>query len=286
MTNETRIILPDFEKYKENYSFRNRTGLAPQTRAIAFCMDAAGIKKLATREDMHELIVRMVFLFKPMRIVETYLLKGYFFYFNLPGRKTFFIPEDLQKHIGMELIGPQTKQLTRNEWIKKQSKIRCTKGVKEAIKHFVLLSRITWILTDDNDEDCQGFKWYYPWTGKLKEELNIARILADKIATQIDEIHFEQYRELNNKAAGIDGIRNEQIETELPLIYGDRKQTNEIENKAEERPLAKTENERLPKFIIEEMTPDNQKKAGYIPWPFPKGSARRREYHRIDPSWN
>jgi hypothetical protein len=286
MTNETRIILPDFEKYKENYNCRNRTGLAPQTRALAFCMDAAGIKKLATREDMHELIVRMVFIFKPMRIVETYLLKGYFFYFKLPGRKTFFIPDDLQKHIGMELTGPLTKQLTRNEWITKQSRIRCNKDVKEAMKHFVLLSRITWILTDDNDEDCQGFKWYYPWTGKLKEELNIARILADKITTEIDEIHFEQYRELNNNATGINGIPNEMLETELPLIYGDRKQSDETKNKTEERLLSKKRNEGMSGFNINDTNCHQTFTINYIPWPFSESTERQMKNNKTDPHSN
>lgn len=284
MTNETRIILNNYEKYKENYSFRNRTGLAPQTRAIAFCMDAAGIKKLTTREDIHELIVRMVFLFKPLRIVETFLLKGYFIHFKVPGRNTFFIPADLQKHIGMELIDPQIKQLTRDEWIQKQDRIRCNKDVKEAMKHFVILSRVTWILKDDGN--CQGYKWYYPWSGKLKEELNIARILADKITTEIDEIHFEQYRELISNATGINEIRNEPIETELPLIYGDRRQTNETKNKNKERPLTKTMNEELSGFKINNLNYHQNFKINYIPWPFSESTERQMKIDKTNPNSN
>jgi len=285
MTNETTVIITDYEKYKENYTYRNRTGLAPQTRILAFCMDAAGIKKLATREDMHELIVRMAILFKPMRMTETFFRRKYFFHFTVMGRNTFFITDDLQKHIGMELTDPQTEQLTRDEWLQKKGEIRWNKNIQEAMTIFIVLSRITWQMLSD-DEDRQGYKWYYHRPDKLTMELNNALILADTITPEIDEIYFEKYRELKNNKTGINGSRNEQTKTELPIKYMGRKPTNETKNNTNERPSDKTRNDELPKFIIEDMTPDKKKKVDYIPWPFAEGWARRKECHRIDPSWN
>jgi hypothetical protein len=285
MTTETSIILTDFEKYKENYTFRNRAGLAPQTRLLAFCMDATGIKKLASREDMHELIVRMAILFKPMRMTETFFIKEYFFHFTVLGRNTFFILDDLQKHIGMELIDTQTEQLTRGEWLQEIGGIRWDRNVKEAMTTFIVLSRITWRMLSD-DEDRQGYKWYYPRPGKLTMELNNARILADTITAEIDEIHFKKYQEHINNKTGINENRNEKTKIELPIIYGARRPANEIKNKPKNRPSSNTRDEEVPGFTIKEMKPNKKSEDGFIPWPFPKGSARRREYHRIDPSWN
>lgn len=283
MTNEATIILTDYEKYKENYSFRNRTGLAPQTRAIAFCMGAAGIKKLNTREDMHELILRMAILFKPMKMTETFFLKEYFFHFSVLGRNTFLIADDLQKHIGTELNDPQTEKLTRDEWLKKLGEIRWNRNVMEAMMHFINLSRVTWRMLTDA-EDRPGYKWYYPRPGKLKMELNNASILADTIISKIDEMHFENYRECNNNSTAINETGNQSAKIELPLIR-DRQPASETQDKKEEKPPAYIREE-LPKFIIEEMTPDKRKKAGYVAWPFAEGTARGWEYYGIDPRLN
>lgn len=280
MTTETRIIITDYEKYKEIYTNRNRAGLAPQTLALAFCMDAAGIEKLATREDMNELIVRMAILFKPMRITETILIKKYIFYLKIPGRNLFLIPEDLQNHIGMQLTGTQTEKITRDEWLQKHGGIRWSMNVKEAMMNFTILSWITWRMLT-NDEDRQGFKWYYPRPGKLAMELNNARILADTITNEIDEKHFEHYRELTSNESETNGGSDKTIKTELPIQNRTRKQTNETRNNTEERPSAKTRNEELPGYITKFMI-----KGDSIPWPFAEGTTRQRENYKTDPQWN
>lgn len=252
MTNETRIILTDYEKYKEIYTNRNRAGLAPQTLALAFCMNAAGIEKLETREDIHELIVRMGILFKPMKIAETILIRKYIFYLKLPGRNVFLIPEDLQNHIGMQLTDTQAEKLTRDEWLQKQGAIRLSMNIKDAMMTFIIMSRVTWrILT--NDEDRPGYKWYYPRPDKLTMELNNGRILADSITNEIDEKQFEQYRELTSNESKVNGGADKPIKTELPIQSRFRKQTKETDNKTAERPGVKTENEQLSGFKITDM---------------------------------
>lgn len=285
MTTETRIILPDYDKYKENYSNRDRTGLAPQTRALAFCMDAAGIKKLITRDDLEELIIRMVFLFKPIRIIETFLLKGYFFHLKVPGRKTFFIPDDLQKHIGMELADPQTVQLSREEWLQKQCEIRWSMNVNEAMMDFTILSRVTWRMLT-NDEDRQGFTWYYLWKGKLKEELNIAGILADTIINEIEEKLISKFREQDNNPTETNGSRKEKKKIELPLLYSDRRPIIETKNKTEERPLSKTRNKGLFGFNTDDQNCHQKFRISYIPWPFSESTERQMKNNKTDPHSN
>jgi hypothetical protein len=280
MTNETRIIISDYEKYKEVYTNRNRAGLAPQTLSLAFCMDAAGIEKLETREDIHELIVRMAILFKPMRIAETILIRKYIFYLKIPGRNVFLIPEDLQNHIGMQLTGRQTEQHTRDEWLQKHGGIRWNMNIKDAMMNFIILSWITWRKLT-NDEDRQGFKWYYPRPDKLTMELNNARILADTITTEIDEKHFEQYRELTSNESETNEVPDKPIKTELPIQKRFRKNTNETNNKSAEGPIAKTRNEEQPGYINKFMI-----KGDSIPWPFAEGTTRQRENNKTDPQLN
>jgi hypothetical protein len=280
MKNETRIILTDYERYKEIYNNRNKAGLAPQTLALAFCMDAAGIEKLETREDIHELIVRMGILFKPMRIAETILIRKYIFYLKLAGRNVFLIPEDLQNHIGMQLTDTKAEKLTRDEWLQKHGGIRWNMNIKDAMMNFTILSWITWrMLTDD--EDRQGFKWYYPRPGKLTMELNNARILADTITAEIDEKHFVHYRELTSNTSETKGGPVKPIKTELPIQYWSRKQTKETKKKPDERPTAKARNENQPAYITKVMI-----KGDSIPWPFAEGTARQRENNKTDPQWN
>ena len=280
MTNETRIILNDYEKYKEIYTNRNRAGLAPQTLALAFCMNAAGIEKLETREDIHELIVRMGILFKPMKIAETILIRKYIFYLKLPGRNVFLIPEDLKNHIGMQLTNTHTEQLTHEEWLQKQGAIRLSMNIKDAMMTFIIMSQVTWrIMT--NDEDRQGIKWYYPRPGKLTMELNNARILADTITEEIDEKHFEHYREFTNNESETNGEPDKPIKTELPIQNSVRKNTNETNNKTAESPTAKKRNEKLPGYITKFMIKGNS-----IPWPFAEGTILQRENNKTDPQWN
>ena len=284
MTKETKIILINFDQYKTKYIMRNRADLAPQTMALAFCMDATGMEKLTTREEMHELIFRTALLLRQMGIMESFFINRYFFRFDVEGSEIRFGKDDLLNHIGMQLTGPQTRQLTRDEWMQKQGITRWNMNVKNAMMLFINITSLPRMLT--NDEDRQGYIWYYLKPDKLTRELNNAGILADTLSIKIDEKHFERYKELNNNASETNGSPNKSIKTELPIKGKVRKQTNEKKNNTEERPSAKTRNEELPRFIIQDMKRNQKPEAGNIPWPFAKGTRGRRESERIDPSWN
>lgn len=194
MINESKIRIDKYSHYPELYDYRNDSGLAPQTLALAFLLDAAGMSKLFTREDMHEFIMRIAILFWEEDVIGSFFRNEYLMKFQYHGREICIMPDDFRKHIGMQFIGFPQEPQKRSQWLFILKIGRRDYELPVAFKRFINQSEIRL----ENNRNCgQQFDWFKIRLRDFYFELNNARILADNITKEIDEIYFTHFQENN-----------------------------------------------------------------------------------------
>jgi len=97
------MILPASSHYSEIYPGKNAKDIAPQTRALAFCMNLTGIEKLFPREDIHEFLCRMALAFRQMYIVEMPASEEFQLTFIRDGKPASISTKDLERSHRIQL---------------------------------------------------------------------------------------------------------------------------------------------------------------------------------------
>jgi len=278
MIKETKIQINNYSHYKEMYPYRNSHGIAPQTMAVAFFMYAAGMKKLSSRNEMKELLLRTILIFNKLNLYENFLAKDYLMRFSYKGRKIQVTAEDFVNHTGMQLADLKNETPTRDEWIQKTG-IERRKLKQEAALWFFTKSSI---LPDVIQDETPGYTWLSMSTGESKNEIQNAEILADCIIKDMSEIRSDSNKDTYNEKSCDGKLKDKNIQSEPPFFFDcwRRSEPRKINDTNRMGPSGETVD------VTSNKNEEIKQKVVYIPWPFPKGSERRREYCRIDPSWN
>lgn len=277
MIKETKIQINNYSNYKKLYSFRNSKGAAPQTMVLAFCMYAAGIKKISTSDEMKELILRTILIFRETNIYENFLSNDYLIRFDYKGRDIRLVPDDFRNHAGMQLVDFKNETPSLDEWMKKTGKERRKLKQKAALWLFTRSA----ILPDKAQDEDQGYTWLDISPSEEYNEILNAGILADCIINDIGQKEFEASQDQNIEKPSKDK-KDKKVTNEPPFFFDCWRRSYPIEILELDRKSPMAETDDLPSIINQTQVI----KDVYIPWPFQEGTARQRECHRIDPSWN
>jgi len=108
-------------KYIENYSHKydlSDDDIAPQTYAIYWCMMATNMNRLFTRQDMHELLVRLAITLDTLDIVENWFAYDKLLPFKMGESYYSLKVEDIYAHMGFEAVDSYKNKLPRDIFFK------------------------------------------------------------------------------------------------------------------------------------------------------------------------
>jgi hypothetical protein len=118
--NSIDIIIKLFSnpQYPQLYPQRDEHGIAPQTRALAFCMHVCGIQKLFDKEDFHLLVFRLAVAHRVLDMPDNFFGKDFLFDFQFDGMWYRLTTDDLTAHIGLHITPYPEAETPFDDWQK------------------------------------------------------------------------------------------------------------------------------------------------------------------------
>jgi hypothetical protein len=119
MFQKISIHLASQRVFSTCYPEKDSEGITPQTRVLFFCMIAAGMERIFSQKDCHELIFRMGVMFRQLDVIDNFFRDGYFFDFAMGENYFRLTPDDLMAHTGLYITDYPDEAMPREEWYKK-----------------------------------------------------------------------------------------------------------------------------------------------------------------------
>ncbi len=180
-------------KFRELYPADKSGEPAPETRAIAFCMNVTGVSKLFSREDYYELLFRLAISLQQLKIVETFFGDDYMFSFNYNNQSYAISHQDLVNHIGLHIYDAPRPPEPFDNWVSQLEKFWNNSiftgfvlGMINPAKHLTEKKRLE---EDDEVEFTAEDIEIHPSVAVI----NNARIMADSAIKDIPDDIFEDF---------------------------------------------------------------------------------------------
>jgi len=217
MDAETRIIFPMSNHYKRFYNLKDFAQHALETSVLGYLMEATGISKLFSREDIYEFVFRLTLSYQYLQVEEMFFENECLITFRKEGRLHYLTTNDLANHIGLQITEFPAEPQNREEWLPYRCAMRENTTLPStslvdfidpegiAVLEYTSYSRYEIWLTREDDPDAK--------------EIKNASIIAGCVTADIPEYLFERFRQ--NNSAFLEHLRKypELINTAPPLAF-------------------------------------------------------------------
>lgn len=270
--------------YKKYYGLEEsgKSKEAIQTRALAFCLVAAGMERLFTRDDFRELVFRLTVIFQQLNILENFFRDNYLFDFFFEDEHFRITHNDLLAHLGIHIFEYPAESMPREVWYQKMQD--CWEGSVWTGILGETINPVPSLVLDKINKQNTSINIKSLNVNPSPELILNAEILAENVMKELPVKPFEQFRSENREFLQTINRYIDYCKSPLPIQYDWNKIT-------EENQQAILKHVVEPQFYFDGMTMDDviNEYADWVPdlvylaWIKANGFADDLYHDKIDP---